>query len=152
MKRIEVKLSIPVVAPLLDVIRAMAESLKGSLASTVDVESIDEDLRGAWIDDLLAAQNRDLDVLLALFDEDFFREGAILLDEENAEVITRACAAVRLRLRSSQLSGIDDRVMEQGNPALDDLPESSRKALMCYVFLATMQELIIQHLELGDPD
>jgi|UniRef100_UPI00404B8476 hypothetical protein len=151
MKRIEVRLSVSVVAPLLDVIREMAEELKLSLAAAQHLDEIDEAIRHLWFEDLLASQNRDLATLLALFDEEFLKEGAIELDEENAELIIRACAAVRLRLRARELPEINEESMESGNVAVDDLPENTRKAFVCYLFLATLQELIIQHLDLASP-
>ncbi|MFI5355997.1 MAG: DUF2017 family protein [Opitutales bacterium] len=152
MKHIEVKLSLTVVAPLLDVIREMADGLKGAPAAPVMMlHELDDDLRRAWVDDLVRAQNEDLRVLLALFDDEFFREGVIGLDEENAEAVIRACAAVRLRLRSKHLQVLDDEVMESGNVEVAQLAEPVRKAFLCYLFLATMQELIIQHLDPSAP-
>lgn len=152
MKRIEVKLSLAVVAPLLDVIREMAEGLGGALAAPLAMNDLDADLREAWVDDLLATQSADLRILLALFDEEFFREGVIALDGDNAEPVIRACAAVRLRLRAKHLQNLDDEVMESGNIELTELPEPVRKAFMCYLFLATLQELIIQHLDPAGPE
>lgn len=151
MKRIEVRLSVSVVAPLLDVIREMAEELKLNLAAAQHLDEIDEAIRHSWFEDILASQNRDLATLLALFDDEFFKEGAIELDEKNAELIIRACAAVRLRLRARELPEINEESMESGNVAVDDLPENTRKAFVCYLFLATLQELIIQHLDLASP-
>ena len=149
MKRIEVKLSVMVVAPLLDVIREMAESLSDNLASPLAIEDLDDEMREAWESDLQASQNEDLNLLLSLFDEEFFREGAIVLDEDNGDRVIRACAAVRLRLRSEYLEEIDDVLLETGDVGLNELPEARRKVFLCYVFLATMQELVIQHLEMG---
>ncbi|MCC6415052.1 MAG: DUF2017 family protein [Opitutaceae bacterium] len=146
MKHIEVKLSLDVVAPLLDVIREMADSLRRSLAAPLAMENLDAEMRTAWVDELLTAQNADLRVLLALFGEEFFKEGVISLDEENGEPVIRACAAVRLRLREQHLREVDDDVMESGEVAPDALAGPTRKAFMCYLFLSTMQELIIQHL------
>jgi len=48
------------------------------------------------VEELLAAQNEEVRVLLSLFDEEFFTDGVVAFDEDNAEVIVRACAAVRL--------------------------------------------------------
>ena len=45
MKRIEVKLSLPVVAPLLDVIKTVADSLKAELASPLAMTDLDAALR-----------------------------------------------------------------------------------------------------------
>ena len=71
----------------------------------------------------------------------------VAFDEENAEPIVRACAAVRLRLREVYLKGLGDDTLEGGDVELEDLSEVVRKAFMCYLFLATVQELIIQHLD-----
>jgi hypothetical protein len=146
MKKIEVKLSLPVVAPLLDVIKSTVDDLRGSLAASSGHE-IDEDLREFWVDALLVSQSGDCRTLLGLFDRDFFSTGVIAFDETNAEPIVRACAAVRLRLREKYLKKLEDESLESGNIEMETLPEPERKAFMCYLFLATIQELIIQHLD-----
>ena len=147
MKRIEVKLSLPVVAPLLDVIRQLADGLGQKLAAPQDLGDIDQEFRDAWVGDLLEGQNKDVKALLALFDDEFFAVGIVAFDEENAEPIVRACAAVRLRLREVYLKGLDDDALEGGEVELEQMSEAVRKAFMCYLFLATVQELIIQHLD-----
>jgi hypothetical protein len=147
MKRIEVKLALPVVAPLLDVIKGMAESLRRSLAAPLGLTDLDAEFGTAWADELVAAQNEDVQTLLGLFNEEFFADGVIAFDEDNAEPILRATAAVRLRLRDYYLKPLGDETLESGNVELAQLDESLRKAFMCYLFLATIQELIIQHLD-----
>lgn len=147
MKRIEVKLALPVVAPLLDVIKEVAEGLRTALASPSALADVDEDLREAWVNDLLATQSTEVQALLALFNDEFFSEGVVAFDEENAETIVRACAAVRLRLREHYLKRLDDEMLETGDVEVMSLDEPLRKAFMCYLFLATIQELIIQHLD-----
>ena len=147
MKRIEVKLSLPVVAPLLDVIKTAADTLQGSLAAPLGVQDIDPEFREAWTDDLLRSQNDELGTLLALFDKEFFATGTVSFDEKNAEVIVRACAALRLRLRSTVLKAVTDAALESGEIAVDSLTEAQRTAFMCYLFLATIQDLIIQHID-----
>jgi len=147
MKRIEVKLALPVVAPLLDVIRELADGLGHELAAPQALHDVDEDLRVAWVDDLLAAQKSEVQALLALFNDEFFSEGVVAFDGENAETIVRACAAVRLRLRERYLTQMDDEMLESGEVDLMTLDEPLRKAFMCYLFLATIQALIIQHLD-----
>jgi hypothetical protein len=147
MKRIEVKLSLPVVAPLLDVIKGMTDELQKNLAAPVALAGLDPDFRQAWTDELLAGQSADVRLLLALFNDEFFTDGVIAFDEENAEPIVRACAALRLRLRSQHLAPLGDEHLESGTVDLAKLDEPVRKAFMCYLFLATIQELIIQHLD-----
>lgn len=147
MKRIEVKLAVPVVAPLLDVIKGMADRLRSELASPFTPGGLDPEFDAAWSGELLTAQCVDLQVLLGLFNEEFFTDGVIALDEDNAEPIVRATAAVRLRLRTQYLEVLGDETLETGNVELERLEEPQRKAFMCYLFLATIQELIIQHMD-----
>ena len=147
MKRIEVKLSLPVVAPLLDVIKTAADTLHGSLAAPLGVQDIDPEFREAWTDDLLKSQNDELGTLLALFDKEFFSTGTVSFDEDNAEIIVRACAALRLRLRGTVLKTVTDEALENGDIAVEALTEAQRTAFMCYLFRATIQDLIIQHID-----
>lgn len=147
MKRIEVKLALPVVAPLLDVIKELTGGLGKTLAAPLAMTDLDPEFHEAWVAELLSAQNEDVRTLLALFDDEFFREGVVAFDENNAESIVRACAAVRLRLRERHLQKVGDEALETGEVELAGLEEPLRKAFMCYLFLATVQELIIQHLD-----
>ena len=147
MKRIEVKLALPVVAPLLDVVRELADGLAHNLAAPLGLLDLEPEDRGAWADELLVAQREEVRVLLGLFDDEFFSEGVVAFDEDNAEIIVRACAAIRLRLREQFLKDLGDEVLESSEVALSVLPEPTRRAFMCYLFLATIQELIIEHLD-----
>lgn len=147
MKRIEVKLSLAIVAPLLDVIREVSSGLGERLAAPLSIDDLDPEFRDAWTADLVASQSSDVRMLLGLFDENFFAEGVIGLDETNAEQVLRACAAVRLRLREKYLKGLGDDTLESSEIELEELEEPVRKAFLCYLFLATLQELIIQHLD-----
>lgn len=87
MKRIEVRLSLAVVAPLLDVIKAAADSLGEGLAAPNRLADIEPDFRADWRSELLAAQNSEVAQLLALFDREFFANGVIAFDRENAEPV-----------------------------------------------------------------
>jgi hypothetical protein len=147
MKRIEVRLALPVVAPLLDVIKEVAENLRHGLAGPVALADLDAEFRDSWSEELLGEQRTEVSALLALFDEDFFRDGVVAFDENNAEVIVRACAAVRLRLRERHLKPLADDTLESGDVDLGALDDRLRRAFMCYLFLATIQELIIKHLD-----
>lgn len=145
--RVEVKLSLPVVAPLLDVVKELAEGLKQTLAARPTLPDSDSVFRDVWTSELLANQNEDVAALLSLFNQEFFSEGMVVFDEKNAESIVRACSAVRLRLRELHLLPLGDEALEIGEVDLKSLAEPMRKAFMCYLFLATIQELIIQHLD-----
>lgn len=147
MKRIEVKLALPVVAPLLDVIKTLGDDLRTHLAAPIALEDLEAEFKAAWVDELLLAQNGEITTLLGLFDDEFFSEGIVAFDETNAEPIVRACAAVRLHLRERYLKPLGDDTLESGDVDLATLDEPLRRAFMCYLFLATIQELIIQHLD-----
>jgi len=147
MKRVEVKLSLPVVAPLVDLIRELTIDLERSLAAPQALHDLDQDFRGACIGELLEGQNGDLRSLLSLFDGEFFTVGVIAFDEKNAEPIVRACTALRLKLRESRLKALGDESLETGDVEMEGLDETTKTAFMCYLFLATVQELIIQHLD-----
>ena len=68
---------------------------------------------------MLRSQNDELATLLALFDKEFFATGTVSFDAENGEVIVRACAALRLRLRCTLLKTVADEALESGEIAVD---------------------------------
>ena len=133
MKRVEVKLSLEVVAPLLDLIKRTVDDLKGGLAASQHLQDLDEDLRTAWKQDLLNGQNDDCRRFLALFDREFFANGTVGFDDDNAESVVRACAAIRLRLRERELKGLPDEVIEIGGAENVKYDETVQKAFLGYV-------------------
>ena len=147
MKRVEVVLSLPVVAPLLDLIKRAVDELEDRLASPNQVGDLDEELSAAWKGELLGNQSDDCRKFLALFDREFFASGMVAFDDDNAESVLRACAAIRLRLRERDLKGLTDDAIEGGGVDVSTLSDAVQKSFMGYVFLATLQELIIQHLD-----
>ncbi|MBI5381046.1 MAG: hypothetical protein HZA31_04025 [Opitutae bacterium] len=155
MKRIEVKLSLPIVAPLLDVMKTATDTLRQALAAPLALHDLDAEWRETWTQELLEAQNAELQAFLGLFDQEFFATGIVSFDEDNAEIILRACTALRLRLRITALQALPDAALEEGNIDPEQLSAAQRNAFMCYLFLATIQELIIKHLDailLGEAD
>lgn len=147
MKRVEVRLNLDAVAPLLDVMKDAADELGPVLAADARLPDADAELSDQWRDELLAGQTSDVGTLLALFGPDFFAEGVIALDAANAEAVLRASAALRLRLRDAHLRGLEDEHLEAGEVDVDEMPEPQRRAFAAYIFLATLQEVVIQHLD-----
>ncbi len=147
MKRIDVKLNLPVVAPLLDVLRRASDALSDSLASPLQIEDIDSDFREAWTEELVTDQRGEVMALLALFDDEFLSSGVIRIDEPVAEGILRACSAFRLHLRANELRSVSDETLEAGIAGPDQMPEGLRPALTAYIFLASLQELLLEHFE-----
>jgi hypothetical protein len=152
MKRIEVRLNLDSIAPLLDVIRLVTVELEPELAVEVKLPEADRELQDGWESDLLAGQRSDLRQLLALFDKEFFSSGVILFDRENCEPMLRACAALRLRLRATQLEAVSDECLESGEIPFGTLSEDEIRAFATYVFLATLQEILIKNLDPNEPD
>ena len=152
MKRVEVRLNLEVVAPLLDLMKEASDALKSRLAVWAHVPGSDADFVNNWKQELLEGQTDDIQVLLALFDVDFFATGVIALDTENGEAVLRACSALRLRIREAHLKPLGDESLESGEVPLDEMPEEQRKAFAAYVFLATLQELIVEHLDPTEPE
>ena len=147
MEPFEIALSLPVVAPLLDVVKELADGLKHTLAAPPSLPDNDPVFRDLWTRELQDGQNEDITALLALFNEEFFTEGVVALGPGNAESIARACSAIRLRLRERYLQPLGDEALEIGEVELARLDPTTRKAFMCYLFLATIQEYIIQRLD-----
>src|ERR1035437_2709800 len=144
MKRIEVKLNLDVVAPLLDVMKAAADDLGQRLANDILVPGDDHDFMDGWQSELLDGQKGDIQVLLGLFDREFFTTGTIAFDPTNCEPILRACAALRLRLREVHFKSLGDEVLETGDFPFAEFSEEQRKAFAAYVFLATLLEILVQ--------
>jgi hypothetical protein len=147
MKRVEVKLNLEAVAPLLDVIKVAADDLGPRLAIDVPAPGGDGDFHREWASELLGGQGADIRVLLALFGSEFFTSGVIALDPTNCEPVLRACSALRLRLREAHLKPLGDENLETGELPLEEMPDEQRKAFAAYVFLATLQELLVLHLD-----
>jgi hypothetical protein len=146
MKRVEVKLSLSVVAPLLDVIRDVAADPEQAPSAGAFAHG-DEDLGEAWLGELARGRESDAAVLLGLFGGEFFSEGVIHLDDRNVEAVARACSALRLRLRERHLKDVSDERLESGEVDAERLDDEARKGFLCYLFLAAMQEIIIRHLD-----
>jgi hypothetical protein len=91
MKRVEVQLGLPVVAPLLDIIKRTVDDLHGGLAAPQSLQDLDEELGTAWKNELLEGQNDDCRRFMALFDSEFFASGMVAFDDDNAESVLRAC-------------------------------------------------------------
>lgn len=154
MKRVEVRLSIPAVAPLLDLIKAVADELRDNLAVPLALSDSDAELASVWNDDLLESQRDDCDRLFSLFDQEFFGEGVVAFDRDNAEAVLRACAALRLRLRSTRLAGVPDDTLEalEASSSMGGLDEASQKAFACFMFLDELQKIILKYLDPMDPE
>lgn len=154
MKRVEVRLSIDTVAPLLDLIKTVADELREHVAVQLALAGVDAELMEVWRGELLASQREDCDRLLSLFDQEFFTEGVVGLDHHNAEPVLRAAAALRLRFRHTRLQRISDDDLEEleSDGVLRGLDEAEKKAFGCFLFLDQLQKIILKYLDPLTPD
>ena len=146
MKRIEVTLNVSVVAPLLDLIRSVADRLKTETAFAPDMPEKDVDLEGLWREGLIHTQVEDCAKLMGMFDSEFLDTGKIAFTRENADPILRASSAVRLKLRAGVLGGLADEMLEEGAIDIEALTRDQQNGFRAYLFMATVQEIIIKHL------
>ncbi|MGH8020489.1 MAG: hypothetical protein ACREIA_19825 [Opitutaceae bacterium] len=146
MKHIEVTLNLEVVAPLLDFIKPVIATLDHETAFAPEMAQADRELEGVWREGLIHTQVKDCRLLLALFGPEFFESGRIVFHQENSDAVLRAASAVRLKLRETALKTLDDAAIEGGEIELEKLSERERMGFASYLFLATLQEIIIKHL------
>lgn len=146
MKRVEVKLDLTNVAPLLDVLKSASDALRDQLALPLNLPALDPESVEQWKLDLVASQNEDIDVLLKLFNRDFFTEETVAFDEANADAVVRACSALKLYLYHHYLSDLDDEDFESDAVAYDLLTEKQQKPFLAFMFLDTLQKVIMRHL------
>lgn len=147
MKKIEIKLSQPIVAPLLDFIKSIADELRDELVFEPQFPDSDPELQESWREELVEAQGDAIGAFMGLFDREFFDSGNVVIDEKNAEAILRAAAAIRLKIRTEILKEIPDEVLEKGDVPFEELSLNEQHGYACYLFLATIQEIVIQHLD-----
>jgi hypothetical protein len=146
MKRIEISLVAGVVAPLLDFIKPVLKTLETETAFGPDMAQADRDLEGLWREGLIQTQIADCRRFLGLFGADFCNSGKIEIAEEDADPVLRAAAAVRLKLRGSVLRNLSDAALAEEKIDLAALAEDERRGFGAYIFLATLQEIVIKHL------
>jgi len=115
---LKIRLSLPVVQPLLARIREVTGQLDASERSP------------------------DVDALLALFAGDFERTGEISVGSRTHDSLLRATALLRLRLRAGPLAGLSDAKLEAG-PNPDQFAGEEHEAILCSLFLATLQETML---------
>ncbi len=146
MKRVEIKLDLTNVAPLLDVLKHASDVLSNRLAVPLDLPTLDADSVQDWSGELIESQNHDIDGLIKLFNREFFSEETIAFDEANAEAVIRACSALKLYLYNEYLADLDEEDFESDNVVFDVLTERQQKPYLAFMFLDTLQKVIMRHL------
>ncbi len=152
MKRVEIRLNISAVAPLLDVIKQGADGLKQELAIKSALPENDREFTDTWNQELLAGQNSDIRELLGLFGADFFSDGVVAIDSNNCESLLRACSALRFKILDRWLQGLPDDLLEDEDAPVTTVPEAQRLPFACYTFLDQLQKIMLEHLDPLAPD
>lgn len=147
MKRVEIKLNISAVAPLLDVIKQAADDLRGSLAIRATFPEDDAEFNETWTAELLAGQNSDVRELLGLFGSEFFTEGSIAIDSNNSESLLRACSALRIQVLTHWLQGVSPDLLEEEDVPPEAITDELRVPFAAYTFLGQVQKIILEHLD-----
>jgi hypothetical protein len=112
--------------------------------SAPDLE--DEDFAEAWESSLQEELDADIVALEFLFTKTRFGIEDVQINPEVAEGITRASSAVRLWLRTNNLSEVEDTVLESQEMFDLDLPPEESMSLWAYTILGVLQECIIEIL------
>lgn len=130
------------------VLKGIEEKLGGELPQEVDLPD-DPEMRELWSDELKEHLLEDLHALDRLLSHPDFGSGEIAFEEEEAERLVRAISASRLGIRRLNLAAISDEELEGTMLPVEQMEEPLRLSYLCFLFLAGLQETIIQAL---DPD
>lgn len=106
----------------------------------------DEEMPVIWVGGLREALRADCASLLQLVRLPKFGKGICQVEEEQVEPLLRSISAVRLFIRRTALAEIPDEDLEKGDLAGHLVPEERRFYLAVYIFLAGLQELLLQQL------
>jgi hypothetical protein len=148
MNRLEFRLDTKSVLPLLEHVKPLMEQLAIDLATPNVSPDNDELMSDFWSKDLLTSQRKDIAAIAELFDDEFLDTGSATVDEEDADLVLRGCAAVRLKIRERSLEAFSDEALESGELDIEGFNRDQRIGYAAYALFASMQELIISQLEL----
>ena len=147
MKRVEIKLNITAVAPLLDNIKQAADDLRGNLAIRAIFPEEDAEFNDTWTQELLAGQNSDVRELLALFGSHFFADGVIAIDSNTCDSLLRGCSALRTQIWVHWLQGVPKDLLEDEDTPPEAIHDELRVPFAAYTFLDQVQKIILEHLD-----
>ena len=147
MKRVEVKLNLEAVAPLLDAIKEAADDLRPELAVASRAPDAEPEFADNWKQELLAGQNSDVRELLGLFGREFFADGTIAIDSNNSDSLLRGCSALRIQILTRWLQGIPADLLEDEDVPPEAIADEVRVPFASYTFLDQVQKIILEHLD-----
>lgn len=152
MKQIEIRLDPALVESLLEAIRPVLTKLETELATPAEFPDDDELMEDFWKSDLLNGQRAELEVIRNLFDDEFLLSGRALISSDEMDLVIRACAAIRLKLRETMLEPVSDAQLEEGNLEGVEWTDELQIGYAAYALFASLQELVISQLAGPDPE
>ncbi|WOO42867.1 hypothetical protein [Rubellicoccus peritrichatus] len=148
MPEIHLKISPYMAGPLLDILRAVSKSLNMRLAVPLHgPEETDQELLDAWREGLLETLSDDVGRLLDFLEEAVTSQLPMQIDEATSMQLVRAASALRLRLQESFLKRVPSDKLESGEVDFNDFEPETQQVYGIYLFLARLQEQIINALE-----
>lgn len=143
---------IPEIAPVFKrFIKVLEQFTEGCEPIRAHIPQEDQELAQLWQDSLRESLREDIQKVFEHAQLNVLGEQVVYWDEAVVESVLRVCAAVRLNIHQERLNGISDEALEEGTIDYAALPETQQQALSLYVFLAAVQEWLIDHC-LGDAD
>lgn len=127
-------------------LRKMHEMTASLAHSKVLIPEGDALMRQLWIEQLKSTLAADMEVFWTLIGDQRFGNEPLVLSPAEAESVLRAAASLRMRIREAFLSDVEDGVLEKGMLDVQSLPPDLQKAYVSYIFLGSLQELLISHL------
>ncbi|HOO93419.1 MAG TPA: hypothetical protein PKX94_08120 [Opitutales bacterium] len=127
-------------------LRKMDEMTASLAQSKVLIPEGDALMRQLWIEHLRSSLAADMEVFWTLIGDQRFGNEPLVLSPAEAESVLRAAASLRMRIREAFLSDVDDGVLEKGMLDVQSLPPDLQKVYVSYIFLGSLQELLISHL------
>lgn len=134
---------------LIEQINGICSTFENTLAIDIKFPDDDPDISEYWQKSLLADLQYDCQNLLSLVNNETFGQEPISLEIDFAEAVSRACSAIRHKLKSDYLKTISNDDLESNNPNLTQIPNNLVQPYACFFFLASLQEAIVQGLEIG---
>ncbi len=137
---------------LIHVIEEIADNLESTLPGRDSVPEDDDSFVEAWIEGLREDQERDCEILLHLLRNRKFGRTRMKVNEDEAEGILRACSAIRLKIRDGLLRNIPETDLELGEIDMKALEPEQQRGYAVYLFLASLQALLIEEMDPGLED
>jgi hypothetical protein len=131
---------------LVQMIETISSNLDDVLPADSAIPASDPDFQSIWVEGLREIQERDCSVLLHILRHRDFGRDAIPFDEETGEALLRSCSAIRLKIQDTILKAVAPEQLEVAQLNVQKLEPEQQRGYACYLFLATLQSLVIREL------